>query len=148
MALIAETSSTELEEAYNEEARRCGVQPVGCLMTAPGNPTSLFVAKDVDRAWDEIGRYLLHDATGYGAWSAGRPATSIASLSSSVTVEDLRAEEGSYRIVTPDDARARVRAGEVLILDPLCGGLPPSVAWPYLEAAVDAATPSPGSKEQ
>jgi alkanesulfonate monooxygenase SsuD/methylene tetrahydromethanopterin reductase-like flavin-dependent oxidoreductase (luciferase family) len=149
MALIAETSSTELEQAYNDEARRCGVEPVGCLMTAPGSPTSLFVAEDVDRAWSEIGPYLLHDAKGYGAWSAGRPASSIASLSGSVTVDELRAEEGSYRIVTPDEARKRVQAGEILILDPLCGGLPPKVAWPYLEAAVDAATPSPtGSKEQ
>jgi len=143
MALIAETSSAELQQAYDEEAQRCGVQPAGCLMTAPGRPTSLFVADDVDKAWAEIGPYLLHDATGYGAWSAGRPATAIASLSGSVTVEALRAEEGSYRIVTPAEAKAMVAAGEILILDPLCGGLPPSLAWPYLEAAVDAATSSP-----
>jgi alkanesulfonate monooxygenase SsuD/methylene tetrahydromethanopterin reductase-like flavin-dependent oxidoreductase (luciferase family) len=149
MTLVAETSNAELEQAYDEEARRCGVAPAGCLMTPPGRATSLFVADDVDRAWAEVGPYLLHDATGYGAWSAGRPATTIASLSSSVTVEDLRAEEGSYRIVTPAQAQAMVRDGEVLILDPLCGGLPPSIAWPYLETAVSAATSSPiGSKEQ
>jgi alkanesulfonate monooxygenase SsuD/methylene tetrahydromethanopterin reductase-like flavin-dependent oxidoreductase (luciferase family) len=148
MALMAETSSTELQQAYDDEARRCGVDPVGCLMTAPGTPTSLFVADDVDKAWTELGPYLLHDATGYGAWSAGRPASAIASLSGSTTVDALRAEQGSYRIVTPAEARAMAAAGQVLILDPLCGGLPPSLAWPYLEAAVDAATSSPTASKE
>jgi len=27
----------------------------------------------------------------------------------------------------------RVRAGEVLNLSPLCGGVPPEIAWPYLK---------------
>ena len=59
MMLMAEGSRPELEEAYAEEAARCQVAPVGCLMTPPGAPTSLFVAEDVDRAWDEIGPYML-----------------------------------------------------------------------------------------
>ncbi len=51
---------------------------------------------------------------------------------------DLAAEKGAYQIVTPDEARALVRTGFPLNLQPLAGGLPPDVAWPYLEAAAAA----------
>jgi alkanesulfonate monooxygenase SsuD/methylene tetrahydromethanopterin reductase-like flavin-dependent oxidoreductase (luciferase family) len=138
MMLVAEGSRPELEEAYAEEAARCGVAPVGCLMTPPGAPTSLFVAEDVDRAWDEIGPYLLHDALAYSAWNQARGGAAIASLSAARSVEDLRAEKGSYRIVTPDELRTMVDTGQAAILDPLCGGLPPAVAWPYLRTAVES----------
>jgi alkanesulfonate monooxygenase SsuD/methylene tetrahydromethanopterin reductase-like flavin-dependent oxidoreductase (luciferase family) len=138
MMLVAEGSRPELEEAYAEEAARCGVTPVGCLMTTPGTPTSLFVAEDVDRAWTEIGPYMLRDALGYGEWNRGRRSDGIASLSTAGTVEDLRAEKGSYRIVSPDELRTMVDTGQPAVLDPLCGGLPPALAWPYLRTAVDA----------
>jgi hypothetical protein len=29
-----------------------------------------------------------------------------------------------------------VDAGQAAVLDPLCGGLPPALAWPYLRTAV------------
>jgi alkanesulfonate monooxygenase SsuD/methylene tetrahydromethanopterin reductase-like flavin-dependent oxidoreductase (luciferase family) len=137
MMLMAEGSRPELEEAYAEEAARCQVAPVGCLMTPPGAPTSLFVAEDVDRAWDEIGPYMLRDALAYGEWNKARGGATIASLSAAQTVEDLRAEKGSYRVVTPHEVRTMVDTGQAAVLDPLCGGLPPAVAWPYLRTAVE-----------
>jgi alkanesulfonate monooxygenase SsuD/methylene tetrahydromethanopterin reductase-like flavin-dependent oxidoreductase (luciferase family) len=143
MALFAETSRPELEQAYADEAARCGVEPVGCVLTERGTPTSLFVAEDPDRAWAEVGPYMLRDAAGYDQWNVGRPdeiKETIASLSSARTVDDLRAEHGSYRICTPAEARARIASGGVLCLDPLCGGLPPDLAWPYLRTAVEAAS--------
>jgi hypothetical protein len=48
-------------------------------------------------------------------------------------VEALRAENGSYRIFTPDEAVDRIRKHGVLMLQPLCGGLPPEIAWKSLE---------------
>ncbi len=138
MLLVAEGSRPELEAAYAEEAARCQVAPVGCLMTTPGAPTSLFVAEDVDRAWAEVGPYMLRDALAYGEWNSTRRAGGIASLSTARTVEDLRAEKGSYRIVTPGELRMMVDTGQVAVLDPLCGGLPPTLAWPYLRTAIDA----------
>lgn len=138
MLLVAEGSRPELEAAYAEEAARCQVAPVGCLMTAPGAPTSLFVAEDVDRAWAEVGPYMLRDALAYGEWNSTRRAGGIASLSTARTVDDLRAEKGSYRIVTPGELRMMVDTGQVAVLDPLCGGLPPALAWPYLRTAIDA----------
>ena len=138
MLLVAEGSRPELEEAYAEEAARCQVAPVGCLMTTPGAPTSLFVAEDVERAWAEVGPYMLRDALAYGEWNTARRADGIASLSTARTVEDLRTEKGSYRIVTPDELRTMVDTGQAAVLDPLCGGLPPALAWPCLLTAVDA----------
>lgn len=146
MAFVAATSGPELEAAYASEARRCGVEPIGCLMTVPGQPTSLFVADEPDEAWAEIGPYLLNDAVRYCEWNTGRPIGSMASLSAADTVDALRREAGSYRIVTPEAARAMVAAGEVLVLDPLCGGLPSAVAWRYLQTAVAAANPAGSSQ--
>jgi hypothetical protein len=93
----------------------------------------VFVADDPDRAWDELGQYLLRDATSYATWNAGRPGTS--SVSFATTVDALRSEGGAYQVITPDRARRYVEAGTLLALQPLVGGLPPDIGWRYLEAA-------------
>ena len=61
------------------------------------------------------------------------------------SVTELAAEKGAYQIVTPDEARALIAAGNAVGLQPLVGGIPPDVAWPYLEAAaaVSAAASAP-----
>ena len=97
-------------------------------------PLTLFVAEDPERAWAEIGTYLLADAASYSAWNAHRDGT--ASISRAATVASLAAEGGSYQIVTPAEARGLLAASTFpLNLQPLVGGLPPDLAWPYLEAA-------------
>jgi len=52
----------------------------------------------------------------------------------------LAAEKGAYQIVTPAEARELIRNGHPLGLQPLAGGIPPDLAWPYLEAAAAVAT--------
>ena len=44
----------------------------------------------------------------------------------------------SSRYVNLDDLAAHIRAGRMLPLHLLCGGLPPEVAWPYVERAARA----------
>ena len=44
-------------------------------------------------------------------------------------VDELRAEEGNYRILTPDQAIELVRTHGYLGLQPLCGGVAPDLAW-------------------
>ena len=62
-----------------------------------------------------------------------------ASISRAGSVAALREETGGpYRIFTPDEATDYIRGGRLLPLHPLCGGLAPEVAWPYLEFAVAA----------
>ena len=63
----------------------------------------------------------------------------VASISGAKSVDELRAAAGPYRVFTTDEAVEYMRAGQALPLAPLCGGLPPDVAWPYLERAAEAA---------
>jgi hypothetical protein len=93
----------------------------------------VFVADDPDRAWAELGQYMLVDAIGYGRWNIGLPGT--ASVSFAQTVEELRNEHGAYQILTPTEAEAFLDRGIPLGLQPLVGGIPPDIAWPYLEQA-------------
>ncbi len=140
MLFLAETHDSTLETAYQEAAAQAGVAPLGCLFPAADVPLTVFVADDPERAWAEIGEYLLLDAVGYGEWNAHRSGT--ASVSFARTVEELRAERGSYQIITPDEASAYLARGHPLALQPLVGGLPVDTAWRYLETAAALSTPS------
>ena len=64
------------------------------------------------------------------------------SLTKGSTVEELRAANGSHRVVTVDEAVALIQRDGALGLQPLCGGLDPEVAWPYLRRVVDEVLPS------
>jgi hypothetical protein len=80
---------------------------------------------------------LLHDAVTAASY---RPhEDSIASFTRAESVAALRAEGGPYRIFTSDEAADYVRGGRPLPLHPLCGGVAPDVAWPYLERAAAVA---------
>jgi alkanesulfonate monooxygenase SsuD/methylene tetrahydromethanopterin reductase-like flavin-dependent oxidoreductase (luciferase family) len=137
--LFAQTDDPELADAYRQECARLGRDPGSMTLPDPAAPFAVFVADDLDRAWDELGPHLLHDATAYAAWNDADQRT--ASLSRSSTVDDLRAERGSHRILTVDEAVDHVRRTGYLALHPLCGGVPPEVAWPYLRRVADEVLP-------
>jgi hypothetical protein len=111
-----------------------------CILSPADAPSTVFVADDLDRAWDELGPYLMHDVRSYAEWNEGN--TDTASLSFVKTAEELRAENRSHRIFTVDEAIAHVRAGAPLPLHPLIGGLPPEIAWRYLQIVVDEVMPA------
>ena len=71
--------------------------------------TTVFVADDLDAAWAELGPHLLHDVRSYAAINEGN--THTASLSTATTVDELRAEDRTHRIVTVDEAVAMIKAG-------------------------------------
>ena len=135
LGLIAQGATPGLTEAYREACREAGHEPGFVQVPAPGAATAIFVADDVDRAWDEIGRHLLHDAVTAAAYRHGE--TSVASISTAASVDELRADS-SYQVITREEATELVRADTVLPLLPLCGGLPPEIAWGYLERAAEA----------
>ncbi len=144
MYFIAESHDATLEAAYRDEAQRHGVAPVGCAFPPPDVPLTVFVADDPERAWAEIGEYLLVDAAGYARWNAHRSGT--ASMSFADTVAKLEAERGAYQILTPDEAAGQIARGIPLNLQPLAGGVPPDIAWRYLHnAAAVVATGRPSS---
>jgi alkanesulfonate monooxygenase SsuD/methylene tetrahydromethanopterin reductase-like flavin-dependent oxidoreductase (luciferase family) len=135
MSFLAETFDRSLETAYRAAAEEAGVAPVGCSFPVAGIPLTMFVAEDPERAWNEIGRYLLVDAVGYGKWNAHRSGT--ASVSFATDVAGLQAEHGQYQILTPDEAAGYIANGIPLFLQPLVGGIPADVAWRYLETAAN-----------
>jgi alkanesulfonate monooxygenase SsuD/methylene tetrahydromethanopterin reductase-like flavin-dependent oxidoreductase (luciferase family) len=143
MYFFAESHDRSLKAVYKQAAEQAGTRAVGCAFPTEGVPLTVFVADDPDKAWAEIGEYLLADAADYGSWKT--PATGTASGSFATTVEELRAEQGAYQVLTPDEAAAIVARGIPLGLQPLVGGLPPDLAWPYLEAAAAVAGTAPPS---
>jgi alkanesulfonate monooxygenase SsuD/methylene tetrahydromethanopterin reductase-like flavin-dependent oxidoreductase (luciferase family) len=143
LLFLAEAGDPSLAHAYEEEAERCGIEAPGCQLTAPGTATTAFVADDLDAAWAELGPRMLNEIRLYREWNRAAGKTGIASLSDADSVDDLRSEEGGYRIYTSSEAAELASAGQVLSLEPLCGGLPPERAWHYLRTAAAAVAPSP-----
>jgi alkanesulfonate monooxygenase SsuD/methylene tetrahydromethanopterin reductase-like flavin-dependent oxidoreductase (luciferase family) len=131
--LFAEGGPESLREAYHAAAAEAGVTPGNVHIPTRDMGTSVFVAEDVDAAWGELGQHLLHDATTYDEWMA--PGVPSASRSAAATVEQLRAERGAYRVLSVEEAAAQVRAGAPLSMQPLCGGVPPEVAWKSVQLA-------------
>ncbi|KPM54087.1 luciferase [Frankia sp. R43] len=140
IGFFAQSGDKELQVSYEAAARTAGHEPGMCILNPPDEPNTVFVAEDVDQAWDELGPYLMHDVRSYAAWNGGDTAT--ASLSSARTADELRAERRSHRILTVDEAVNRVRAGGILQLHPLVGGLPPDVGWRYLRTVVEQVLPA------
>jgi alkanesulfonate monooxygenase SsuD/methylene tetrahydromethanopterin reductase-like flavin-dependent oxidoreductase (luciferase family) len=141
MGMIAEGGDSDLSEIYHAACDEFGTTP-GPFFNPPRDlPTSIFVADDIDEGWDELGSYLLHDARMYGEWSGE---VERASGSRQQSVEDLRTEEGNYRVLSVEQAVERAKAG-ILLLQPLCGGLPPELAWKYLRRVTDEVVPSLGA---
>jgi len=139
MGMIGQGGGSDLETVYRDACERFGTQP-GLFVNPPTDmPTSVFVAEDVERGWSELGPHLLHDAQMYGDWVSGSAAASGSTASS---VDELRAENGNYRILSPDEAVAYVRSGGILLLQPLCGGTPPELAWRYLETVREQVLPA------
>jgi alkanesulfonate monooxygenase SsuD/methylene tetrahydromethanopterin reductase-like flavin-dependent oxidoreductase (luciferase family) len=137
LGFISQTDSPELKEFYESQCRAAGHEPGVVQFPVPGAPTAVFVADDVDEAWEALGPHLLHDAVIAASYRHGD--NSVASITAADNVTALRESKGPYRIFTPDEATDYVRSGRPLPLHPLCGGVPPDVAWRYLELAGAAA---------
>ncbi len=141
LGFFAQAWADGLEETYRDECRRLGRDPSMCVVPARGSATSIFVADDVDRAWERIGPYMLRDASMYASWLGDAAA---ASKSNALTVDALRAEAGAYRVLTPEQAVEYVRVFGMLALHPLCGGCPPRLAWETLELVAERVLPELG----
>lgn len=131
LGMIAQGLSDGLEEVYRSACEEAGHAPGLFVNPVPGSITAGFVSHDPDRSWSQIGPYLLHDAQMYARWLGEKHARRIGQWAE--TVEALRAADGIYRIFTPDQALAHIRETGFWVTHPLCGGLPPDLAWPSLE---------------
>jgi alkanesulfonate monooxygenase SsuD/methylene tetrahydromethanopterin reductase-like flavin-dependent oxidoreductase (luciferase family) len=130
MGMIAQGSNPDLERYYSEACRELGKEPRMCINPPTGMVMSAFIAEDPDRAWAEIGPHMLHDARAYAAWLKD---AASATKSVATSVAELRAQRGPYQILTPEEAVAYIKTNGILLLQPLCGGLAPEIAWRSLE---------------
>lgn len=140
LGFVSQTDSPGLKEFYEAQCRAHGHDPGIIQFPVPGLPTTAFVADDVDQAWDALGPHLLHDAVMAASYRRCDDPhdDSVASITRADSVGALREEAGPYRIFTTDEAIQYVRGGRPLPLHPLCGGIAPDIAWPYLERAAAA----------
>jgi alkanesulfonate monooxygenase SsuD/methylene tetrahydromethanopterin reductase-like flavin-dependent oxidoreductase (luciferase family) len=131
----------ELAALYERECERLGTKG---FVLSPGEPATTFVAKDPERAWQALGRHLLHDAVSYAGWQ--RPEQRSYQHSRATSVEALRAE-GKYRILTPEQCVEIARREGPLgtfVHAPLCGGAPPALGWESLRLYASEVLPRLG----
>jgi alkanesulfonate monooxygenase SsuD/methylene tetrahydromethanopterin reductase-like flavin-dependent oxidoreductase (luciferase family) len=130
----------ELQTYYEEQCAAVGATP---FMIMPSDETRLTVlAEDPDKAWDEIGHHLLHEAVTYGSWQT--PDIHSAVSSHATTTEELRAE-GIYEILSPDQAIERCKTGgdfATMVLHPLCGGMPIDKGWETVDLYIERVLPA------
>ena len=140
MGLIAQGGDPTIESIYLEACEEFGNPPGMCAVPPAGAVMSAFVARDVDAAWEKIGPHLLHDAQAYAAWMGDDNASST--KSTAADVEKLRAEGAPYHIFSVDEAVEYMSTYGPLMTQPLCGGVPPELAWESLHLIVDEVLPA------
>jgi len=116
-------------EPYRHEVVRLGRPDPGPCLVPPARVVAL--AEDPERGWEQMAPYFLHEMNGYGSWQAASgvdtPYRTVAD------VEELR-RSGRYHVCTPEQLVDEVRSAELpfVHLHPLCGGMPPELAWESL----------------
>jgi hypothetical protein len=141
VGFFAQTNTPGLGEAYAEAAREKGYEPGLCILPSPEMPSIVFVHPDPSVGWQEVGPYMLADAVSYSEWNKDTKHRTV-SLSKGKTIDELRTERGSHRVVNIADAVELIKRWGRVGLHPLCGGCPPELAWKYLRRVVDEVIPA------
>jgi len=139
LPFFPQSSDARLVATYQAERARLGLAEG--IVVAPGTgPLNVFVSDDPDATWTRIGEHLLHDARSYARWQVDAGIVSAA-LDVSESVDALRA--GSvYAVLTPDECVEVVHRHGSVAMHPLCGGIPPEIAWESLELLRDRVLPA------
>ena len=127
----------ELESYYLEQCRIHGTEG---RVHQFFDMTLLFVDKNPDQAWRELGPCFLRESREYASWSKSDVARHYQSDSDSI--DSLR-KQGSIEILTPEECLQRARARKDQgsryepILHPLAGGIPIQRAQDCVELFVE-----------
>ena len=73
IGFLAQGGGPELHNAYEAAARDAGHEPLLCFVPPADTATTVFVADDLDRAWDELGPHLMHDVRTYAQLERREP---------------------------------------------------------------------------
>jgi alkanesulfonate monooxygenase SsuD/methylene tetrahydromethanopterin reductase-like flavin-dependent oxidoreductase (luciferase family) len=122
-------SVPEVWEFYRDEVRKLGRPDPG--PSPIGENRTIALAGDPEKGWQEMGPFFLHETNSYGNWqNEGGVASPYHAMTD---LDDLRAS-GKYRIMTPEEFIAEQKAAPFRFAQfhPLCGGMPPELAWSSL----------------
>jgi alkanesulfonate monooxygenase SsuD/methylene tetrahydromethanopterin reductase-like flavin-dependent oxidoreductase (luciferase family) len=131
----------EVADHYHKLCAEAGIRPF-VIMPGPVNRGMIFLHEDPERAWSELGEWILWEAVTYGGWSADE--RSLMHLPGVRTLDEVKAS-GRYRFLTPDQLIAEVREAQdygPLVLHPLVGGMPVEEAWKSLQLLTDKVLPA------
>jgi alkanesulfonate monooxygenase SsuD/methylene tetrahydromethanopterin reductase-like flavin-dependent oxidoreductase (luciferase family) len=119
----------EVWEFYRDEVQKLGRPDPG--PTAMGHNTNIALAKDPDEGWERMGPYFLHEMNAYGAWLAQGDST--ANYHAVDDLDELR-KGIDYAVLTPEQYVEQLKQAPFPFanLHPLCGGMPPELAWESL----------------
>jgi alkanesulfonate monooxygenase SsuD/methylene tetrahydromethanopterin reductase-like flavin-dependent oxidoreductase (luciferase family) len=120
-----------VREAYFDEAARVGFEHG--FFVEPSGPTFVHVSDDPERAWNEIGPYVLYEVQTYTSFQT--PGQHSLPSVHAEALDDLKASP-QYVVGTPEQVRVKLQAlppTAGVVFNPLAGGLPPALAWPSLE---------------
>ena len=122
--------SAEVWEFYRDEVQQLGGADPGESIVGENYVVALW--DDVDRGWEQLGPYFLHDTNAYGAWQ--QESNAHAPFHVATDIDELRAR-GTHKIVTPDEFIVEMKAAPFpfQIFHPMCGGIPPELAWQSLK---------------
>lgn len=127
LPFFPDSTDPGLRDAYEAACRAEGRDPG--LMITPEEPTTfVFVHDDPDGYWERIGPHVLHEAVTYSGWQ--QPGETSSAATDAASIAELKAGD-RFAVLTPDEAVDHLRHRS-LLLYPLCGGIPPEVAWESL----------------
>jgi alkanesulfonate monooxygenase SsuD/methylene tetrahydromethanopterin reductase-like flavin-dependent oxidoreductase (luciferase family) len=116
-------------EFYRDEVQKLGGADPG--PSAIGENRVIALAEDAEKGWAEMAPFFLHETNAYGVWQAQ---DDVASPFRSVSdIDQLRAT-GQYRVLSPGQFVDEMKAAPFpsAMFHPLCGGMPPDLAWSSL----------------
>jgi alkanesulfonate monooxygenase SsuD/methylene tetrahydromethanopterin reductase-like flavin-dependent oxidoreductase (luciferase family) len=122
-------SVPEVWPFYRDEVQKLGRPDPGPSIVGENRVVAL--ATDVEAGWKEMAPFFLHECNAYGVWQDQEQVASPYRVMDSV--EQLRAS-GGYAVLTPDELVRELKesAFPFTMLHPLCGGMPPELAWSSL----------------
>jgi alkanesulfonate monooxygenase SsuD/methylene tetrahydromethanopterin reductase-like flavin-dependent oxidoreductase (luciferase family) len=119
-------STGDVWEFYRDEVQKLGrPDPGPSLVTST---TTVALAADVEQGWRDLGPYFLHETNAYTAWNDA--AGMVSPYTACSDLAELRAS-GQYSVLTPEAFIVEQEAAPFpfAILHPMCGGIPPALAW-------------------
>ncbi len=131
----------ELLATYETECQKYKRKPrLGYQSSAP---LAFFVSEDPKAAWTTLEPYMIHVAKVYAQWES-EGSNSSSPFAGLQNPEVLRAS-GMYKVFTPDECvefvQNKASKGLPSIMQPLLGGLPPSLGWKSLKLFTEKVLP-------